>query len=114
SDGPIVVSPSTPVSIDISLDSGDKADQNADWWVVELTPSEVINYYDLYTASMVPGFLPTCQGPLFGFSSVQLLNSSDLAVGTHTFCFGVDLNMDGSLNANSLYYDCVTVSVSGK
>ena len=111
-DGLIVVSPITPLSINISLDPGNKAGQNADWWVVEATPSGAINYYDLYTTSMVPGFLPTYQGPLFGFGSAQLLNSSDLAIGTHVFCFAVDLNMDGVLNGDSLYYDCVTVNVT--
>ena len=111
-DGPIVVSQSTPISIEISLDPGDKTGQNADWWLVELTPSEAINYFDLYTGSMVPGLLPTYQGPLFGFGSVPLFNSPNLTVGTHIFCFGVDINMDGSLNADSLYYDCVSVNVT--
>jgi len=112
SDGLIVVSPITPLSINISLYSGDKAGQNADWWVVEFTPSGDINYVDLSTGSMAPGLLPTYQGPLFDFSSIQILNSSDLTTGTHIFCFGVGLNMDGSLNADSLYYDCVTVNVT--
>ena len=114
SDVAITVSPSGPVSINIGLDSGDKAGQNADWWIVEATPSGAINYYDLYTASMVPGLLPTYQGPLFGFGSAQLMNLSDLSVGTHIFCFGVDLDMDGSLDTDSLYYDCVTISVTGQ
>jgi len=113
-DGPVVVSRENPVSIAISLDPGNNAGQNADWWVVELTPSEAVNYYNLYTGSMVPGLLPTYQGPLFGFGSVNLLYFSDLEAGAHLFCFGVDLNMDGSLNVDSLYYDCVTVNVTGQ
>ena len=111
SDGPITVSPSDLVSIDISLDPGDKAGQDADWWLVESTPSDTFNYYNLSTGSMVPGLLPTHQGPLFNLGTTQLLNSSDLTVGTHTFYFGVDLNMNGSLDMDSIYYDSVNVIV---
>jgi hypothetical protein len=113
-DGSITVSSGNPVSIAISLEPDNLSGQNADWWLVELAPSEVINYFDLSTGSMVPGLLPTYQGPLFGFGSAQLLNSSDLSAGTHIFCFGVDLNMDGSLNGDSLYYDFVTVVVTAQ
>ncbi|HIJ40090.1 MAG TPA: DUF4091 domain-containing protein, partial [Deltaproteobacteria bacterium] len=101
-DGPLVISHGENLTFTVSLSCGDHCGGNADWWVVELAPSEAINYFDLSTGSMVAGLLPTYQGPLFGFGSAQLLNSSDLSAGTHIFCFGVDLNMDGSLNTDSL------------
>jgi hypothetical protein len=41
------------------------------------------------------------------------LNSSDLKVGTHTFYLGVDLNMNGSLDMGSIYYDSVGINVTG-
>jgi len=56
--------------------------------------------------------LPTYQGPLFRLGTTQLLNSSSLAVGTHTFYFAVDLNMNGELDMNSIYYDSVGINVT--
>jgi hypothetical protein len=55
--------------------------------------------------------LPTYQGALFNLGTTQLLSSSDLEVGTHTFYFGVDLKMNGSLDMDSIYYDWVRVVV---
>jgi len=111
--GPIVVSSGTAVSVTVSLSPGEYEAQNADWWVAESTPSGTFNHYDLSTGSMVPGLLPTHQGPLFTLGTTYLLNSSDLTVGTHAFYFGVDLNMNGSLDMDSIYYDWVTVNVTG-
>ena len=110
-DGPITVPPATAVSISLGLKTGSFLGQNADWWVAEATPSGTFNYYNLSTGSMVPGILPTYQGPLFDLGNTQLLNSSDLTVGTHTFYFGVDLKMNGSLDMDSIYYDSVNVDV---
>jgi len=110
-DGPITVSTGAQVVVTVSLNPGNHASQNADWWVVELTPSSTYNHFDLSTGSMVQGILPTHQGPLFNLGSTQLLNSSDLAVGTHIFYFGIDLNMNGSLDMDSINYDSVNVIV---
>ena len=113
-DGPITVSSGATISISVSLDPGSHSGENADWWVVELTPSSTYNHFDLSTGSMVQGLLPTHQGPLFSLSSTQLLNRSDLTVGTHTLYFGIDLNMNGSLDMSSLYYDWVRVNVTNQ
>ncbi len=113
SDGPLTVTSGTPVSITVNFNPNIYSGQNADWWVAELAPSGTFNYYDLSTGSMVPGLLPTHQGPLFSLGTTQLLNSSDLTMGTHIFYFGVDLNMNGSLDMNSIYYDSVGINVTG-
>ena len=113
SNGPLFVSSETPVSITVSLNPGSYDAQNADWWVVELTPSSTYNHFDLSTVSMVQGLLPTYQGALFSLDTTQLLNSPNLTVGTHIFYFGVDLNMNGSLDMNSIYYDSVGITVTG-
>ena len=112
-EGPISVSSGTPVSVTVSLNLGGYVGQNADWWVVELTPSSTYNHFDLSTSSMVQGILPTHQGPLFNLGTTQLLNTSSLTVGTHTFYFGVDLKMNGSLDMDSIYYDSVGINVTG-
>ncbi len=110
-DGPITVSSGATISISVSFDPGSHSGENADWWVVELTPSSTYSHFDLSTGSMVQGLLPTYQGALFSLGTTQLLNSTDLTAGTHTFYFAVDMNMNGSLDMSSLYYDSVSVNV---
>jgi len=110
--GPITVSSISPLSITLSIDCGSYAGQNADWWIVESTPSGSLNYLDLASVSMVQGFFPTYQGPLFGFGASPLLNLSNLEPGTHTFYFAVDLNMNGLLDMNCIYFDAVRVNVA--
>ena len=109
--GSITVSSGTPVSIVLSLDPDNLSGQNADWWVVESAPDGHYYHFDLGTGSMVQGLIPTHQGPLFSLGATTLLNSSDLAAGAHTFYFAVDMNMNGSLDMSSLYYDSVKVIV---
>lgn len=113
-DAPITVSMSTPISITVSLNPNNASGQNADWWVAELTPSGIFNYYNLSAGSMVQGLLPTHQGPLFKLSTTTLLNSPELSLGTHTFYFAVDLKMNGSLDMDSIYFDSVSVNVVGQ
>ena len=97
SKGTITVSTSDTVAISIGLDSGYKAGQNADWWMVEATHSGDVKYFNLSTTSMEEGLLPTYQGALFSFGDTPLFSLSDLSLGSHVFCFGVDLNTDSSL-----------------
>lgn len=113
-DGSITVSSGTLVSITLSLDPDNLSGQNADWWVAESAPDGFFYYFDLSTGSMVQGLLPTYQGPLFSFGTTQLLNSFNLTVGTHTFYFAVDMNMNGALDMNSIYYDWVSVNVTNQ
>ncbi len=112
SDGPITVSPSSPVSLTGSLDSGGQAGLNADWWLVEVAPSGIY-YFDLTAGSFVSGFSNTYGGPLFDLSQTQILLFPSLAAGTHTFYFGLDTNMNGSLDVDRLLYDSVVVNVTG-
>ena len=111
-DGLITISTTTSLSITVSLDPGGYAGQNADWWVAESTPSGSFNHYDLGAGSMVPGLFPTHQGSLFSLGSVPLLNLSNLTAGAHTFYFAVDLDMNGLLDMNCIYFDAVRVDVA--
>ena len=110
-DDAISVESGTPVSIKVLFDPGVYITQKADWWVVESTPSGIFNHYDISTGWMLPGLSATYEGPIVELGETQLLNSPDLTVGTHTFYFGVDLNMNGSLDMDSIYYDWVSVVV---
>ena len=113
SNGPLSVSSGTTVSVTISLNPGSYAAQNADWWVVESSPDGFFYHFDRTTGSMAQGLLPTHQGSLFSLGATQLLNSSALTVGTHTFYFAVDMNMNGGLDMGSIYYDSVGIDVTG-
>ena len=53
-------------------------------------------------------------GPLFDLSSFEVLNMSGLPpIGSYTFYFGVDMNMNSHLDMQNLYYDSVEVEVVG-
>ncbi len=111
-DGSITVSPGASVSIKVSLNSNNVSGHSADWWVAESAPGGVFYHFDLSAGSMVLGLLPTYQGPLFNLGTTQLLNTSDLTIGAHTFYFGVDLNMNGSLDMDAIHYDSVSINVT--
>jgi formylglycine-generating enzyme required for sulfatase activity len=92
SDGPIVVSSSTPVSIDISLAPGDKAGQTADWWIAVSTPFAPPGdwYTFVYPAlNWLPGVNLCAQTGLFDLTPYEVLNMT-LPVGTYTFYFALD------------------------
>ncbi|MCX5883002.1 MAG: C10 family peptidase, partial [Deltaproteobacteria bacterium] len=96
-----------PISIDLSLDSGDKSGKLFDWWVILSSPW---GYYSwVYPAGWTPGIIMTCQIPLADFSSLIVYNAQ-LPLGDYTFYFGVDENPNGKLDT-PLYYHSVTVHV---
>jgi hypothetical protein len=61
---------------------------------------------------MLPGLLPTYQGLLSNLGSTRVLNSSELTVGAHNFYFGIDMNMNGSLDFGQLYFDAVVGNIT--
>ncbi len=109
---PVTALSGSPVSITVSLDSGGQAGLDADWWLVEVSPSGIY-YFDLAAGSFVSGLSNTYSGPLFDLSQTQILLFPSLTIGTHTFYFGVDTNMNGSLDMDRLFYDNVVVNVMG-
>jgi len=95
-------------SCKISLDPGDRAGQNADWWLGVDTPAGWY-YYDIYQGAWMPGFsFLVYQGPLFDLPPSELPAFSNMPMGTCTFYFAVDTTMNGQLDGN-IYYDTVVV-----
>jgi hypothetical protein len=109
SDGPIIVPPTDPVSITVSLEPGDYPGYPADWWCAAWTPFDWY-YYDVSKDSWKPGLSVTYQGPLFTLSTFEVLNMM-LPQGEYTFYFGVDGSVNGNLD-EPLFYDSVGVSIT--
>lgn len=114
SNDPITLSTSDTLKIDISLDNANS--NNADWWLAEETPSGW-SYFGLSLGwtSVGPSpasLLVTHQGPLLDLDPYEVLNTSGMAEGTHTFYFGVDTNMNGLLDFDQLFYDFVKVNIT--
>lgn len=113
SDEPITIVSSDTLAVTVSVDSGVMHNNNADWWAVADTPFGWY-YYDVVGGCMcwMPGFSVTYQGSLFNLSSFEILNISGLPGGIYTIYFGIDLNMNGSLDIDPLYYDSVVVNIT--
>lgn len=112
SDDRISVVQGTPVSISLGMDAGSYRGENADWWLVDILTGGMIKYFDVGRKGMVEGFYPSYQGPLFSFGDTAVLNLDNLEPGGHTFYFGVDLGVNGTLDMDSLFYDRVEVEIS--
>ena len=110
-DGPVVISQSTPVSIEISLDLGDKAGQSADWWIGVVTsfnpPLDLLTY--VYPTGWLLGINLCVQTPLFNLPPFKVFNMA-LPVGTYTFFFALD-DPDGAPTGPWLGLDSVEVTV---
>ena len=90
-EGSVIISQGTPVSITISLTPGDKAGQNADWWIVIHTPfASPMDWQSfVYPVGWMNGINPCIQAPLLEFSSFEVLKQA-LPQGHYTFYFGID------------------------
>jgi len=113
SDGPVDLSYGETLSVTIELDPGDYTDYQADWWCVAEVPFPPWwYYYDAITEDWLSGFKVSYQGPLFELTPPsEVLNTSDLPIGSYTFYFGVDTNRNGNLD-EPLYYDSVEVDIT--
>jgi hypothetical protein len=110
SDNTITTGTDDTLSITVSLCAGDSSSVNCDWWVAADTPFG----WFYYNPSMgwTPGLSFTYQGPLSDLGTFTVLNMSSLPIGTYTFYFTVDMNMNGVLDFDSLYYDSVVVNIT--
>ena len=95
-DGPIIVTASTPVSIDISLDPGAQAGLNAEWWIVVQWPFGMFwQYYSyVYPGGWLPGINRCIEMPLINLGSLNVLTTT-LFPGDFEFFFLIDDNVDG-------------------
>lgn len=109
SEGPITITPTTLLSITLTLNPGSFSGTDADWWVAARTPFGVYWFTDgIWTTS----FGVTYQGPLLNLSLLEVLNIPSLPLGTYTFYFGVDRNVNEAIDLDSLNFDSVMVNVT--
>jgi hypothetical protein len=88
--------------------------QDADWWggvnIASIPPDDWY-HYDLASGWM-SGKTTTHQGALFDLNPYTVSGISGLLIGTYTFYFAVDMDMNGSLDLDQIYYDSVQVTVA--
>jgi hypothetical protein len=113
-DGPVTVQQADNLSITVSLDPESSLGMNCDWWVVVHTPSGEMQYYDLTQGAFTSNLSATYQGALLNLDSTEIFNTSGLGAGTYTYYFGVDTDMNDTLDTGAvqLYYDSVEVIVT--
>jgi hypothetical protein len=108
-DGPLYITQGDPLSVTVELNAAGNSD-NADWWILADTPIGWYRY-NVPDDTWEPGQTVTYQGPLFDLSPYEVLNMSGLPLGSYTFYFGVDTNMNGLIDMGQLYYDSVDVNI---
>ncbi len=111
SDGPVTITTADTLTVTAEFSAGSSEGENADWWVLADTPFGWY-YYDVIGNVWISGMVVTYQGPLFDLSPYEVLNTSGLPTGTYTCYFGVDLNINGSIDMDQMYYDSVEVTIT--
>jgi hypothetical protein len=110
-DGPIIVSPTTPVAINIAIDPGGYAGQNVELWIVVQWPfGRFWNYYSyVYPQGWLPGIARCIQMPLPALSSTNVLTTT-LPPAEYEFFFLIDDTVDGI--PQGTWLDSVKVKVT--
>jgi hypothetical protein len=111
SDEPISISQSDDLVVNVTLEPGSKAGNNADWWCLAATPFGWY-YYDRINDIWLPGQICTYEGPLVVLTPYEVLNTSGLPIGTYVFYFGVDMNMNCVIDLGVAYYDSIEVTIT--
>ena len=96
--GQITVTPETPVSVTVSLSSGDQAGTTMEWWIAAHTPlSSPWNWATcVYGQGWQSGIHMYRQYPLSDLSPLAVLPSMKLPVGEYTFYFVLDSQINGT------------------
>lgn len=99
----------------VSLNAGASLGQNADWWLVAMTPWGHWYYYTypntwVDIGSDLTRVAPAHQGPLANISGLSLFDTAGIPSGTYVFYFGVDTNMNGALDNSQLHYSSFSLT----
>jgi len=113
SDSDTILTNEDALLVTTSLYTGNRGGENADWWILADTPSGWY-HYNMNSSSWLPGKEVSYQGPLYEISSLEVLNTTGLESGLHTYSFTVDMDMNGVLDSKDSYSDSVEVNVTEK
>ncbi len=111
----ISISSSDTLSLTVSLDPGEHLGENGDWWLLADTPNGWSSY-NLTTNqwskfSPFNGITTSLQGKLSVMNSKEILNIANPSSGSYTFYFGIDLNMNSTIDLPVLFFDEITINV---
>jgi hypothetical protein len=109
SDNTITIDQYDDIELTIQLDSGMYANELADWWILMYTPSAT--WYSYNNGIWVDSFVSYQQGALNNGDFAISTTPDKIEVGEYQFYFGVDLNMNGKIDSEQLYYDFVKVNM---
>ncbi len=101
--------PGQPFSAQMELEAGTMAGQMADWWMVAVAGESILSFSsrtDVWQTGLHAAF----QAPLSDFNTPMISHLS-LPPGEYDLFFAVDMNPDGQLSLDSVYFDSVHVSV---
>jgi len=107
SDEPIQVSANSKVRITVSLDAGDHAGDDADWWIFAETDTRILSY--VHPTGWQPGLHRTAAIPLVSFGP-RVVRDNSAPAAQYVVHFAVDENMDGIPDLT--WEDSVTVIVT--
>ncbi len=110
----ITVTAADDAEIMVSLDPDILTGQEADWWLLQLTPEGEYYFLAAGAGEMVQSdalfsVAPYSQMGLRRLEDHSLLTLSCLPIGPHFFAFAVDLDKNGVLNANNISFDVIRV-----
>ena len=109
--GAVTVNTGDTVSITVSLASGSRTGQIADWWVAaNYNTGGESGWVSYVHPNWESGLSPCVQGALADLSTPFKVFEGPLGAGAYDFYFAVDTNADGVLDS-TLWYDKVTVTV---
>lgn len=105
-------SSSQPLNLSVGVDAGTYAGVNGDWWLVHFSPDNNLESFDIGLIDFTQGINPVIQMPLFSLAPTPLVQMSGLNAGLHIFCFGVDRVPNGTIDVDTLCYECMSVEVT--
>lgn len=105
----ILLYPGQPFSLEIAMQAGDAANQNADWWLLATSGNSVLSY-NFTNQSWQQGLQVGNQAPLSDSQQLTVLTAT-LPAGIYDIYFGVDMLVDGQLTAESIRYTHVKMQV---
>jgi hypothetical protein len=115
-DGGVAIAAGEPLTVTLDVTAGSAAGLGADWWCLAYEAAADAWWYyvsDYNGASWQPWTGAVSYGaPLHDVTAHPAVNAKMLPAGTYVFYFGVDLVTDGRIDADSLLFDSVDVTVT--